>query len=63
MVSKMKIKGIGHKLGRAIKARAIFYIFQFSRIVKYRLLSNSKNVLGHPHCNQPIVLLGKGTIQ
>jgi len=63
MVSKMKIKGIGHKLGRAIKNRAIFYIFQFPRIVKYRLLSNSKNVLGRPQCNQPVVLLGKGTIQ
>lgn len=59
----MKIKALGHKLGRAIKTRAIFYLFQFPRIIKYRLLSNCKNVVGRPHCNQPVVLLGKGTIQ
>jgi len=51
MASEMKIKGIGDKFGRVIKTHAIFYPFQFPRIVKYGLLSNSKNVLGGPHSN------------
>ncbi len=39
-----------------------FYIFQYPRILKYKLLSNCKNITGTPRYNQPVQLLGDGNI-
>lgn len=48
---KLKLKNIsGH------------YLFQYPRILKYKLLSNCKNIIGKPIYNQPIQMLGKGRI-
>lgn len=37
-------------------------LFQLPRIVKYRALSNCRNVRGSPTVLQPLLLLGQGTI-
>jgi maltose O-acetyltransferase len=37
-------------------------IFQKLRILKYRLLSNCKLVIGNPKINQPVQFVGGGTI-
>lgn len=40
----------------------LFFIFQYPRIIKYKIASNCKNIIGRPIYNQPTQLLGKGTI-
>jgi maltose O-acetyltransferase len=37
--------------------------FQRLRVLKYRLLSDCPNVQGRPYCQQPVQLVGKGTIR
>ncbi|WP_228710644.1 acyltransferase [Aliarcobacter thereius] len=39
-----------------------YFVFQYARVLKYRLLSNCKRVVGNPIFNQPTQLLGGGTI-
>ena len=39
-----------------------YYVFQYPRILKYKFLSNCKNIEGTPKFLQPTQLLGKGTI-
>lgn len=38
------------------------FFFIKLRIWKYKLLSNCKNVFGHPNCYHPLLLSGKGKI-
>jgi galactoside O-acetyltransferase len=38
-------------------------IFRWPRIIKYRLLSDNRKVTGHAQFNQPVLLLGKGSIR
>lgn len=51
------------KVKRKLKHIGGFLIFQYPRILKYRLLSDCQNVLGKPIYNQPVQLLGKGKIK
>jgi maltose O-acetyltransferase len=51
------------KVKRKLKRVFIYFIFQYPRILKYKLLSNCQNVIGKPLCYQPVQLLGHGTIQ
>jgi acetyltransferase-like isoleucine patch superfamily enzyme len=37
--------------------------YQWLRILKYRFFSTCKNVIGRPIVNQPVQLVGKGTIK
>jgi maltose O-acetyltransferase len=48
------------KLKRKIKYIIGYYIFQYLRILKYKILSNCKNIVGKPIYNQPTQLLGEG---
>lgn len=45
-----------------LKNIVVYYIFQYPRIIKYKFLSDCKNVNGSPKYNQPTQLLGEGTI-
>jgi len=44
-----------------IKDFSLFF-FQFPRVLKYKLLSNCKNISGKPKTHQPTQFLGKGSI-
>ena len=50
------------KVKRKLKNILGYYVFQYPRILKYKLLSNCPNVIGKPRYNQPVQLLGGGTI-
>jgi|SaaInl8_200m_RNA_FD_contig_111_169589_length_9493_multi_4_in_0_out_0_5 acetyltransferase-like isoleucine patch superfamily enzyme len=58
----MTITNFIFKAKRKIKNTIIYYIFQYPRIIKYKFLSDCKNVIGSPKYNQPTQLLGEGTI-
>lgn len=51
------------KIKRKIKNIFGYIIFQYPRVIKYKILSNCKYVIGKPIYNQPTQLLGMGTIQ
>jgi len=51
-----------YKLKRKLKNIISYYIFQFPRILKYKLLSSCNTVKGSPKYNQPTQLLGRGVI-
>ena len=51
------------KVKRRIKNLFGYVVFQYLRVLKYKILSNCKNVVGKPIYNQPTQLLGIGTIQ
>lgn len=51
------------KVKRKLNRVFVYFIFQYPRILKYKLLSNCQNVIGKPVCYQPVQLLGQGTIQ
>ncbi|NLD50149.1 MAG: acyltransferase [Clostridiaceae bacterium] len=38
------------------------YVFQYPRVIKYKILSDCKSVLGKPVLYQPLLLTGKGKI-
>lgn len=59
----MTISEIIFKVKRKLKTIAGYYLFQYPRILKYKILSNCENVIGNPIYNQPTQLLGRGTIQ
>ena len=50
------------KVKRKLKNIVSYYIFQFPRIVKYKLLSSCRTVTGNPKYNQPTQLCGGGAI-
>jgi acetyltransferase-like isoleucine patch superfamily enzyme len=50
------------KLKRKVKYIIGYCIFQYPRILKYKILSNCKNIVGKPIYNQPTQLLGEGYI-
>lgn len=50
------------KVKRKTKNILGYYLFQYMRILKYKLLSNCQTVIGKPKYNQPTLLLGQGTI-
>ena len=50
------------KLKVKLKNLIVYYLFQYPRILKFKLISNCKNVIGSPIYNQPTLLLGRGTI-
>lgn len=58
----MNINNFLYRVIRKIKILLEYYIFQYLRILKYKTISNCKNVIGKPIYNQPTQLLGEGTI-
>lgn len=51
---------------REIKGRLLsfmkYFIFQYPRILKYKILSTCVNIEGRPKCNQPVLFWGNGRI-
>lgn len=58
----MTLNNFIFKVNRKLKNIAIYYIFQYPKVLKYKFLSDCKNVIGSPKYNQPIQLLGEGKI-
>lgn len=58
----MTINEFIFKVKRKLKTIAGYYLFQYPRILKYKILSNCENIVGKPIYNQPTQLLGGGTI-
>jgi acetyltransferase-like isoleucine patch superfamily enzyme len=58
----MTINNFIYKVKRKLKHTAEFVFFQYPRVIKYRLLSSCKNIIGNPKYNQPTQLLGGGVI-
>ncbi|ACZ12795.1 acyltransferase [Sulfurospirillum deleyianum] len=58
----MSINNFIFKVKRKLKHIVEYFIFQYPRILKYKMLSNCKNIVGKPIYNQPTQLLGGGTI-
>jgi hypothetical protein len=56
------VSNIFIKLKVKFKNLIVYYSFQYPRILKFKLISNCKNVVGSPIYNQPTLLLGRGTI-
>lgn len=52
-----------NKLLISIKKRLLFYIFQYPRVIKYKLLSDYKIKGTYPIINQPTIISGVGTIK
>ncbi len=50
------------KVNRRLKNYLGYLVFQYARVLKYRLLSNCKRVVGNPKYYQPALLSGSGTI-
>ncbi len=50
------------KLKKKIIKLVSFYLFQYPRIWKYKLLSNCTKITGHPIIKHPTQILGNGTI-
>ncbi len=45
-----------------IYKKVTFYIFQWPRIIKYKIISTCNNVRGHPTIFQPVLMNGMGHI-
>lgn len=58
----MTINNFIFKVSRKVKFLLICYLFQHPRILKYKFLSDCKNIIGIPKYNQPTQLLGRGRI-
>jgi len=43
-------------------SKILFYVFQYNRVIKYKILSSCKRVIGKPVITQPVQLCGKGKI-
>ncbi|OCL91221.1 hypothetical protein AAX25_01391 [Aliarcobacter thereius] len=54
----MTINEFIFKVNRRLKNYLGYFVFQYARVLKYRLLSNCKRVVGNPIFNQPTQLLG-----
>ena len=46
------------KVKRKLKNIIGYWIFQYPRVLKYKFLSDNKNIIGSPQYNQPTQLLG-----
>ena len=58
----MTINEFIFKVRRKLKNIFEYALFQYPRVLKYKLLSNCRNVIGKPIYNQPAQLLGRGRI-
>ena len=58
----MFINNLIFKVKRKLKNILGYIMFQYPRILKYKLLSSCENVAGKPKFNQPTQLLGGGSI-
>jgi acetyltransferase-like isoleucine patch superfamily enzyme len=58
----MNVDEFTYKAIRELKNIFWYLIFQYPRILKYRILSNCKNVIGSPALSQPTQMLGQGAI-
>lgn len=47
---------------RKIKQFVVYLLFLLPRLLKYKFLSNAKNIMGKPKINQATLFLGKGLI-
>ncbi len=56
----MTISEFIFKVKRKLKNLTVYYIFQYPGILKYKILSNCKNINGVPIYDQPTLLLGGG---
>lgn len=59
----MNIKNLSYRIIAKAKQFFLFLLFQYIRILKYRFLSNCKKIQGKPKINQPVLILGKGTVR
>lgn len=59
----MSINDFACKITKKIWFGIILGVFQYPRILKYKLLSNCKNIIGKPIYNQPALLVGNGAIE
>lgn len=50
------------KVSRRLKNLIIYYIFQYPRVIKYKILSDCKNIQGNPKLNQPAIISGQGKV-
>lgn len=51
------------KVIRFASKKILFFIFQYPRFFKYKLLSNCKKVNGKPRLYQPLQINGKGMVE
>ena len=54
----MSINRFIFKVKRKLKNLFGYYLFQFPRVLKYKLLSDCNNIIGSPKYNQPAILSG-----
>lgn len=58
----MIFESLFNKITRKLKTMLSFFVFQYLRIIKYKILSNCKKVEGKPKFNQPALIAGQGMI-
>ena len=58
----MSLNSVFSRIIIKLKSILIYYLFQYPRILKYMLLSNSKKIIGKAIYNQPAQLSGNGII-
>jgi maltose O-acetyltransferase len=58
----MSLNNFIFKVKRKLKNIIGYWFFQYPRVLKYKFLSDNKNIIGSPKYNQPTQLLGGGTI-
>lgn len=54
----MTINEFSFKVKRKLKNIIGYVLFQYPRVLKYKMLSSCKNIVGKPIYNQPTQLLG-----
>lgn len=58
----MPIINFAKKVIKFVLIKALFFIFQYPRFLKYKLLSNCRQVSGKPKLYQPLQINGKGKV-
>jgi acetyltransferase-like isoleucine patch superfamily enzyme len=58
----MSINKILTKIKQSLSFEIYHFIFQKSRIIKYKIMSNCHSVKGKPQYNSPVLINGKGTV-
>ena len=58
----MTLNNFFFKVKIKLKNLISYYLFQYPRVLKYKFLSNSQNIVGKPIYNQPMLLSGRGLI-
>jgi len=54
----MTLTNFIYKVKSKLKNIIGYWIFQYPRVLKDKFLSDNKNIIGSPKCNQPTQLLG-----